>query len=510
MTDETPATETSKKKKRGLVVPIAVAIIALALAGFLASRAGIDKVLVKQQLDNFIAQIKERGRAQGRDIDLRYGELEVVGSFASKHVVVHNPVLVVQPLERQPLKPGEVKRTDSLRVSTPTLEIYALAMDMSSLRIQASEPIDFADNETPEKSLLKVKANVPFIETITQKTVNDVPYIETHYQSPTEIDLTYLRENQAAGVEEATPTVVPVYETLRLAVAQGSGVDSNLATDKSGLGDVKVNFKNIVLTPMAATEGAIKIAEITGGWSNGLNEKKLNVIQTSLKAGPVTSEAKDAPYLPIMLDVDASYEGAMPKTPEAIASIQSPESLIKLKQFSLTTKDASLTATADFNANASDMLPVGKANIALKNAPFVLGELRQFGVLNPQSESFVGKVLQAITGKPVDQLTDVEIPVERVRGGAFKIGQASFEELVALFLGEAMRAKAGVPADAVAPAAPGASVPAEGAAAPAASAPATVAPIAPAAEQAPHTPQLPAADKPKAAPIAVPDHGVRG
>ena len=51
-----------------------------ALAARLLDRPG---PLFLQQLDNFIAQMKERGRAQGRDIDMSYGDLDVVGSFAA-------------------------------------------------------------------------------------------------------------------------------------------------------------------------------------------------------------------------------------------------------------------------------------------------------------------------------------------------------------------------------------------------------------------------------------------
>ncbi len=500
MTEPTPVTETPKKK-RGLMVPIVAGILVLVLIGFFASRAGIDKALVKEQLDHFIAQMKERGRAQGRDIDITYGDLEVVGSFASKHVVVHNPIMTIKPLQRATYKPGDQKVTDALRVSTPTIEIYALAMDLSSMRFEAAQPIDFADADVPEKSLLKIKGNVPFLLTVSQTSHSDVPYVETHYQSPNQIELTYLREQQAAGEEDKAPTVVPVYETMQVAVAQGSGVDSSIAADKSGLGEVKMNYKDIVITPQAAPEGAVKIAEITGGWSNALNDKKLNVVHTLLKAGPVTSEAKDAPYLPIMLDMDATYEGAMPNKPEAIASIQSPESVITLKKFSLTTKDANLTATADFNASASDMLPVGKANIALTNVPYVIGQLKTHGLLAPQTELMVGHVLQLATGTPVEQLHDVTIPIERERGGAFKIGQTTFEELFATFLKDAMAAKAGIP-QTTAPATVGAP-----GAVPTPAAPAGV--ISPAAKS-PLAPQLPAADKPKAAPIAIPDHGVRG
>lgn len=512
--------ETTPKKKRGLVLPIAIAIVAIAVIGFIASRAGLDKALVKQQLDQFAADLKERGHQQGRDLSLSYGELEVVGSFASKHVVVHNVSLTVKPLENRPRPEGAAKQIDSIVVSTPSAEIYPEAVDLSALRIQLPEPINVAGSDQPNKSLLKVTSNVPLTTTVAQKTVNNVAYNSVSYQSPTTMEFTYLREEQAKGEEEKTPTLEPVYDTLTFSTAQGSGFTSDIAADKSGLGEMKLTYKDITLTPKSAPEGALKIAEITSSWSNSLNEKKLNVVHGALKMGPVTSAAKDAPYLPLALDVDATYEGAMPKTPEAIASIQSQDSSMVLKSFSLTSKDASLKATANFTANAADVLPVGTANVTLTNAPFVLGELRKYGVLNAQSEPMVDSVVLLITGQPVAQLKDLVVPVERARGGSFKIGNTTFEELFAVFLKQAMQTRSGQPPIAPAPGQP--PLPASGIGAP--MVPPAGAPVVgqppvrapgvitapPPGAQPPHVPTLPPADKPKAAPIPVPDHGVRG
>ncbi|MES2984812.1 MAG: DUF2125 domain-containing protein [Pseudomonadota bacterium] len=491
MTDEsfTDAPIPAPKKKRGLVLPVAALIVVIAVGGFVASRAGLDKALVKQQVDNFIVQMKERGRAQGRDIDITYGDLEVVGSFASKHVVIHNPAMAVKPIERKPAVPGAQKKIDAVVVTTPTLAIYPRAVDLSSLRIQLAEPINVAAEEAPEKSLLKVTSNVPLQFDVSKTTKENVEYTDVAYESPSQMDFVYLREEQAKGEEEKTPSLVPVYDTLHIATAQGSGMSSSMAGDASGLGKANINFKDLVITPQAAPEGAIKIAEVTADWSNALNEQKLNVISMTSKVGPVTSDNTAAPYLPVTLQLDATYEGTLPKTPEAIAASKAQESLLKLKMFSLTTKDASLSATADFTASAADVLPVGKATITLTNTPYVLAELHKQGVLNEANTALMGTVLQLVTATPLDQLKDATIPIERARGGAFKIGQTTFEELFAVFLKQAMQNKAGAAPTIVVP---------EGAT------------VTPPAGQAPLVPQLPAADKPKAAPIAVPDHGVRG
>ncbi len=486
MTDQSDFTAPTLKKKRHWALIITAVILLIGIAGFIASRAGIDKLLVKQKLDDVIAQIKENGRNQGRDIDITYGDLEVVGSFASKHVVVHNPAFYVKPMNQKPLQPGEQHKPDSLVVTTPTLEIYPEAADLSSLRLQLPEPINFAAQDAPEKSLLKLSANTPFAVSFTQETVNNVPHTKVKYVSPTELDYTFLREQQAEGAEEKTPDLVPVYDTLHVAIAAGSGLESDFATDGSELGTAKIHFGNVVSTPQSAPEGAVAIAAMEGEWSNVLNEKKQNVIHSTLNLGPITGGI--LPYAPIAIAMDVTYTGTLLKTPESVAEAKSQESAIDVKTFSITTKDSSFTVTGNFTADASDILPVGKANIAIVNMPFILGELRTNAILNPNNEPIVAPLLQLMTGSPLDQLKDTNIAIERARGGAFKIGQTTFEELFATFLKQAMAQKQG----AAAPATP--------------AAPNVITPTTPNA----HAPTLPPADKPKPKPLEVPDHGTRG
>ncbi len=501
MTEQKPTItgETPTKKKRSLILPIAGAIVAIAVGGFLASRAGMDKALVKQQVDNFVLELKERGREGGRDIDLTYVDLEVAGSFANKHVVMRSPVLTVKPIERVQPNQGEKKVIDALRITTPAVEIFP---GLSSMTIKAAEPINFADDDAPEKSLLKITSNTPQEVVSSQSKMGEVSYSKVEYRAPSEMVMTYLKELQAQGAEEQTPAVVPVYETMKLAMAQGGTVVVNMAEDESALGEASVNFRELIATPQAMPESAVKIAEVSGKWSNVLNDKKLNVVTTALKVGPVTSDNTSFPHLPIALNLDATYEGAVPNNAEAVANIQSPESVMTLKGFELSTKDSALKATAKFTASAADTLPIGTANITLTNVPFVLGQLRTYKFLNEANEPLVIALLAKITGTPADQLTDAVVPIERVRGGAFKIGASTFEELFAVFLQQAMQHKSGEAVPAPADAAPTAPVPADATPAPS--------PDKSSQLEAPHVPQLPPANKAKLAPIEIPDLSVRG
>lgn len=474
MTEPTTADATlTPKKKQKWVLPIAAAIITISVAGFLISRAGLDKALVKQRLDDTIARVKEKGRAQGRDIDITYGEIDVVGSFARKHVVVHAPTMTVKALD-QVKKPEGQPQVESLLITTPSLEIFPEAVDLSALRVEFPQPINFADVSSPDKSLLKVETNTPIAISFAQEAREQVNYSRVRYVSPTEMQLTYLREQQAQGMEDATPELVSVYETLIVNMDANGTIESNVALDKSGLGTGSVNMQNLRMFPKDKPDAKVTIAKITGDWSNTLNAENQNAMTVKFAFGPLEAAPEILPYAPVSFDLDASYSGAMPQSPEAVAAVQSQQSVFALNMLNLSTHDSVLKATGNFTAGASDALPVGKANITLSNLPYVLGELRKYAVLNANNEALVADMLQHITGTPLDQLKDLEIPVERVKDGAFTIGQAKFEELFAIILKHALSQRQGV-------------------------APAPV-PV----------PQLPPADKEKTKPIAVPDTGVRG
>jgi hypothetical protein len=136
----------------------------------------------------------------------------------------------------------------------------------------------------------------------------------------------------------------------------------------------------------------------------------------------------------------------------------------------------------------------------------VLGELKKYGIINPANEALVNTVLERVTGTPVAHLKDVVVPVERIRGGAFKIGNTTFEELFTIFLGQALQG--GNPGAPQAPAI--IKLPADPSQVPApASAPAAL-PKDESSENQPHVPQLPPADKPKSQPIELRDLSVRG
>jgi len=488
-------TETTEKKKRKFLLPAIIAIVALLIVGFVVSRAGLDKALVKQRRDEVIATWKERARASGSDIEITYKDIEVSGSLIDKKVIVHEPEFRMRPVQQNTTPSSN--HMDSIIISSPQMVIIPRSVDLSSATYSFPQPINLAEEKEPEKSLLKVEPSTPLEVTVSESIKNNVTYMSTSHVPPASLKLTYLRVQQAEGVEDQAPTVTPVYQVLTVNIGAGSKAESSFAADDSGLGTADVDYKQITLVPEAQPEGVITVAGINSHWSNTRNEKGFNVINAKSTVGPITADPAILPHAPVAMDVDFSFEGPMSQIPTQEPTGEARDTLIQLKKLEISFKDAGLSASGNFTATPSDILPVGTAALKVTNLPLILDTLRKNQVVTANNETWLLPVIEKITGAPVASLTDVDVPISRERGGAFLVGKSTFEELFALMLKSAMSGSptpmqidgqgVTVPDAPVAPATPGA-----------------------APQSRNFAPQLPPANKARLAPIEVPDNSVRG
>lgn len=437
MTDESAAPEVKERSiAKRVLLGTMVVIGAIILVVFLASQTGLDKALLRKQVDAFAASVAEKGRKEGRDIQFTYEDIAITGGFSDRHALILSPQLSVKPIAAEG---KQVNPSDNLLLRTSEVAIYPKSADLSKMQVRLEKPVEFFDGSDTSKKLLTVTADQPFVADVKRHKMDGRAYLEVVHSLPASVDLTYLREQQAEGKEEETPAIVPVYETLTVTQDAGGAVRTDLAQDGSDLGEAELKLANIVITPQIMPEAAIKIAGAESKWTHTLNDKNLHVVDAKLHIGDITASPQIIPYAPIALTLDATYEGAAPQTAQDVASLRAQESSIKLNKFALTSKDASLTATADFVANATDVLPVGMATISLTNVPFVLDELRRYQLLNSGNEPMVSDILGLVTGTPVTDIKDATIDISRTRGGSFAIGKTTFEELFATVLKNSMQ-----------------------------------------------------------------------
>ncbi len=430
----TEISERKSRRSRRIILGTLSVLVLLIAGAILASKTGLDRALVRQQLENIAAQIKASGAAQGRDVAFTYGEVEITGSFSDKHAVIHQPVLEVKPLEAEGYVKPEGDAPKTLRITSEIMNVYPEAANLQAMRIELPQPLEFSTIEDPTKKLLTVAPTTPLAVRYANTTRDKAPVAHWQFKLPGETQFTYLREQVAQGEEEQTPTITPVYETMVMNVDSGEG-ELSLQRNHSGLGEGVLDIKNIRLAPESAPkEGLVTIDQIVSQWSNQRNEKNLNVVNSRFLIENINADPALLPYAPISASAEVIYEGAIPSTQEELASMQAKESAFKLKSFSITTKDATFTASADFVASAEDRLPVGMANVSVTNLPFIMGELKKFNLVNEDREQLIAALLQQVTGTPYGEMKDVVVDVQRSRGGSFKIGKSTFEELFATLL----------------------------------------------------------------------------
>lgn len=471
-------TDTTKKKRK-LLLPVAIGVLAILVIGFFVSRAGLDKALVKQQLDATIATIQERARTQGRDVKITYGDIEIAGGVMDKRVVVHSLALRVRPLEPSPMAPDmKAPASDSMVVTSDEMVIYPKSMDLSSALYSLPKPLNFVTEDAPEKSLMKIEASSPIEVTLTQTTKNGVPHLAVSHVAPSKIDMTYLIEQKAEGVEDKAPVLTPVYDVMTLNIGSGK-IDTDTTMDGSNMGSVTAHYKDITLTPKSAPEGVISINAIKAEWSNLANGNDTNTVRTVAEVGPITGPADLLPLAPIQFGLDFAFVGHIDHPGDA-PDAEFPESTITLSKMDFTSKETNFTAKGEFSSKPGDIMPNGSAQVKWTNVPYAIGALKKYRILVEGSERFYVPILEQITGQSFAEIKELDVAVERQPNGSFKVGKTTFEELFAIVMKEAMRGK-GIPTN-----------------------------DAPLTTPTGIAPKLPSADKPRSAPIAVPDNGVRG
>ena len=438
---EQPSTNVARKSGKR-IVGIVVGIALLAGGGWLAlQQFGLDATLVKQQLDTIAKQLRDDGKKDGRHIALSYGDIEMAGGALNRHALVRDVSLL---LKQENGTPGTVSKPNSLLITSAVMELHTRGTDRLTLRFL--HPIIVASEEAPTRAMLQVSGNAPLSVTFGQTKVADVLYAEWEQALPSELRVTYLKEEQAAGAEDQTPTVVPVYQTVIVTSAKAESF-VQFAQDESGLGNATLTLDDVRVMPEGIPEGTVSIGQVRGRWSHVLNETGEPVIEGNLTVNAIEAAPELIAYAPITLAFDARQQGHMPR-PGLPA--QKPSSY-QLKTFSLKAKNAAIDATADFASQPGETLPVGTAKLSVKNLPFVMKELKHFSVLDAADDPLLTAIIERVAGKPYADITDVDVAIARPKNGAFTIGKSTFEELFALVLTSKINELSGGNADVIAP-----------------------------------------------------------
>ena len=424
----------AKRPTRKRAAILLVALLGVALVAWFVTQAGLSAAMVKQQLDAFAQQLKAEGSKQGRSVEFTYGDVQVIGGFSNQYAVVEKPQILIKP---ESGAKGTPQAPNTMLITTPAFEIYPMSVDFSALRIVLPKPVQVASEEAPSVALLTLESEQPIAVNFAQAEVEGTPYDLYKHSLPPEVRLTYLSEHQAAGEEDETPNVVPVYETL-LVTNDKADLELSMARDASGLGRVAVDIKNLSIMPSKLPEGAVTVGMVSGVWSKQKAAENQVAMRAQLTVDAITADPKLLAYAPITLAFEAQvHEPAAPAATanaDAAATPKPVESSYQISKFDLTTKDATISAKADFKTPVGELMPVGSSTLRATNVPFILSELKAYQFLDAADEELAAAVISKVSGKPFEEVKDLDIAVTRAQGQSFTIGQSSFEELFAMIL----------------------------------------------------------------------------
>lgn len=424
-TTETGAAKTCSKSPRKYVWIAAGIILAVGVAGYVASKLGLDRALVKEAVDNFAANLQ----ASSHDtLSFTYQDIKIAGGLTDRHAVIIGPKLEQSP--------EGLESAQKITYTTEEAVLYPTSSDLSALKIELAKPIKgYKGSDVEGEAAMTAIPRIPFVIDATQKRIKGNSFIESRISIPDSLLIDGPQSERGKPWNQFTVSLKPGAYVVNL--------HSPEADAPEGLGKTEIVLDDVKLTPEHDAEAAITIAKVHTHYENMQADDGGSQVTVTADVGPVTGSEKTLPYGPIELALSLSYDGLLSSAPQDFANQQEEgEKSLKLKTFSLKAKDSALYATADFVSGAKDVLPVGTANVTIENVPFILQELRAQHALDQKNEVILAAITQQVTGKPLGEAKDVSVDIKRVRDGAFQIGNTTFEELAAVVFRAALSGQA--------------------------------------------------------------------
>jgi hypothetical protein len=422
MTELTPPPVSKSRLSKILLAIVLVLATAVGL-GYYASRAGLDKALVKQELDAWIERSESNALEEGYNLDITYEDVAIKGGLTDGHASIRNIKIVTQSADAK----------DKVTFKTDEVKLEPKSANLRDVEIILPTPIHVFENKNTYESAAFI-SETPLLFSVERLEKEDQPYRSIAHEFPSKITLKFLAGQDASGEEDKAQELTPRYDIIEVSMESGSA-KAVMHEQKGDIGDSVIDVRQLKIVPVGNELGTVTIARFNSRWSNHLNKNNLNQIEAKIMLEEMNADASFMPFAPINMNIEAAFEGAMPDTPEDFANLQSQQNAFKLKQLSFSTKDAAVNATADFVSSGDDILPVGMANLSIDNVQSWREILKANEVLRDKDEELINTLFIRIAGQTLPAAKNVAVDIQRTREGAFQIGNITFEELLAILLG---------------------------------------------------------------------------
>lgn len=411
MTDQSanqPTEQTKAKKSMGFILPVLLAIVVIAVVGYIATtRSGIDKQLVEGVVKQWAERVHAYGEANGEDITVVYDEIEMKGEAAGRHAILKNAALVIKA------KQEESEAVQTTKISTAALELHPTSALFDSFKVVAAQPIE---SRTADHLDWRLSSVVPIALEVVQARNNSLHEVKTHLAIPEVLNLSGSTEDDAMVIK----------------TQPGAVINNRFSADMTEMLGALIKVGGLQIESTDGQKFLQAKAIALNSDSEVLEDGNYQVVLTSSVDDLMTTD-DDMPYGALNVAVDVSYRGPLPQKNEVVDWASTPAAL-EIRRIDVSTRDAAANLDGAFTTGGGELLPVGKATLKVNHFDFVMSELKRKGIFDKESEKVTAILLQKMTGKPIAEIENLELVLEREQGGSLKLGKMSFEEALAVVL----------------------------------------------------------------------------
>lgn len=416
----------ASKIRRTVLITLALLIIGGGTAFFFSAR-GLSEEALSQVLDAWIESQEAKAKADGTEVDIAYEKIALEGGFGNQSVVMYAPSIKVAPKGVAIEQAG----AGTTVFRTAKLVLYPEDVRIQNVRIEAPDTLEVLDGSS-ESPRFKIMPNTPLMLSISHEKEGKNSFVVVNHYLPNVWNIEHLREQEASGEEEQTPTLTPVYDAFTITLNEGGQYKSRML-ESNDLGEGFVKFSGLNLAD-ASGAPLVSIANMNSEWKGVVddNDQMLQSFSMNVEnfdAGAAMPELEA--YAPMNLAIHANVSAPA-------HSEHGNTMILAIENASLSMSDTALSIRGGFSTGGTEMLPLGNADIEVMNLARLLELLQRDGLLAPSQTKLAADVAQAVLGEPADLSKTVKFSVSRAQGAGFMIGKVPLEALIGTVLKSAM------------------------------------------------------------------------
>lgn len=412
-----------------LSVWIAVAIVAVSLIGYLTSRSSFTEKDVAAGMAAFSKDIAGYFETGGYEGEFGYTSLALKGSVFSRKALLQDPVFLL-------------RRTDNgeeVRVSTPSAILDPSDATLADFDLIAEEPLIVGKGEKEYRIIPQLPARI----SVKRRKNEEEKKIEYTLRYPE--DANYIVQVGAAGERPAGDA------SYQLHLGAGSALKGVLdLAEKSYYEEATFNASSVEFARSILKADAVRTV-----YESAVSESSSLRHYTVESSGVSAAGAYEAlGTLSVGFEVETEQPLASPVR----------DHMLEITRLTVKGEDFSVTGEGKLEIKESDLLPYGTLDTEITAVDALLARLAKAAVIPEVSVPVVKSALEKAATESEDTDT-LALHLERMPGGAFMVGNSTFEELTLSVFQDFM--KGGAAPVVPAPAAPAAEAPTEEAVPPA-------------------------------------------